>query len=193
MLRLRTSALAVLAAFTLAACGDDSTGPKNSTGTFSAKSTGGLTRSFSGDAIFGSDDTPEGEAFVVGLLGDAEFVIIGRKNLTRPATGTYSIVDISGETAPTADQFFSVAYFEVNGGASEQAFVSTGGQLKVTTSSSTRFAGTFTMTGVCTACGTGGADVTAEVSGSFNAIGAETPVARATRFHVEQVRVSGQR
>ena len=189
MQRLRTSALALFAAVALAACGKDSTGPKLANGSFKAGSTGGVARSFSGDAIFGSDDTEEGSAFVIDMLGDAEFVILGRTNQTRPAAGTYALADISGTTQPTADQFFGLAIFENAGSDTELGFASTGGQLKITTSTATRMVGTFTMTGVCTGCATNATDMNVELSGSFNAISVDGTPALKASYQLRRVRV----
>jgi hypothetical protein len=135
------SAAVLLSGAVLMGCGGDSTGPTGfpGFGSFTAQVTGSITRTLSGTAVFGGDVLGV-EGFVVSLepvAGDASIGIV-KTSSGRPAVGTYVI-----------GEFESALYVEfiVDGPGNQHTFyMSTTGQLQITTSTSTALAGTATFT-----------------------------------------------
>ena len=125
----------------------DSTGP-GLTGDFDANVTGDQTKSLEGDAFFSFGSVfgePETGFALVLLEGSAfgnndDFILIGRSSEDRPGVGTYDIVDSEGN--PTASEFVAI-WFPATGEDIDGEFVSTGGTLTVTSSTSRRLRGSF--------------------------------------------------
>jgi hypothetical protein len=136
------------------------------------------------NAFFASGTDPEtGEdAFLIYLTeasdlsggtgfqsGDA-FGVIGRSS-SRPGTGTYSIADVTLENSNELlrDQFAFV-YFEGIGTQNQRFVLSNGGDLEITTSSSSRVAGSFEIDGASITFGnTGFTEEDVTIEGSFDA------------------------
>lgn len=167
--------LALAAAVTLAACGDDNggTGPGNGGGkaSFSADVTGDVETSVKGAALFGvKEDEAQGRLFGVEMAesGAGESLIqIIRIGGAVPANGTYQITDaVNGN--PQDGDFVAMA-FDSDNGTPTAIFVATGGTLKVTSSSATAFKGTFSFDAQGGLFEDPETTLTIKVAGSFNA------------------------
>ena len=178
-----TAALALV----IAACGD-STGPRL-TGDFSGNVTGDQTKSLEGDAFFSFGTvfgSPANFALLLlegSALGESDgFIMIVRAQEGRPAVGTYGIVGEDGTPDPAE---FVATWFPTGEAGGE--FVSTGGSVTITSSSSRRLRGTFEFDAVGTP---GDPPTTAEVTitGSFDAVFVNengSPVSRVSNVSVK--------
>lgn len=143
--------MALAAVMVLAACGDDgnSTGPGNGGGptSFTAKVTGDVQTEVKGAALFGQRvDEAQGTLFGIEMAeaGEGESLIqIIRLGGEVPAVGTYQITDALNSTPGNGD--FVALAFDSENGTPSAIFVATGGTLKVTSSSSNAFKGSFSF------------------------------------------------
>jgi hypothetical protein len=135
-------------AVALVACGDDDdggNGPGNE-GTFTASLASGSTTvaSFSGQAVW----MVEGEEFVIGMLDQAGtengVVVTGREAGGQPPAGSYDVV----VTPSATTDFLAGAMVEFDG-SSWVCIASNIGDLVLTTSNSTRVAGTLVVDVLC--------------------------------------------
>ena len=167
-LQRRALALATFAVVSLGAtaCGGDSVGPLGGTG--SLTTTGAVSTSGSGLALFQSFASGGQSLFQVmvapinlGQTGSTPAWQLQIVSYTgRPAVGTYALSALSASsTNPTAN------FYWTTGGTTMDLYNSTSGQLVITSSSTSEVKGTFTFTAANTAGGT--ATVTA--TGSFHA------------------------
>src|SRR5688572_21628394 len=180
---------ALALALVVSAC-RDSTGP-GLTGDFSGDVTGDQTKSLEGDAFFSFGSVfgePETGFALLLLEGSAlgendDFILIGRSSDARPGVGTYDIVDSEG--SPTASEFVAI-WFPATGEEIDGEFVSTGGTLTITSSTSRRLRGTFEFDATGTMCDNPTLmDVT--ISGDFDAVFVDengSPVSRITRVSI---------
>lgn len=172
--------LILLPTIVLSGCDSDGNDDDESTvGSFSAEITGdGIDEELDGLAWFGEyeDDEIGEEGFVIWMSASQANMAgqtVGLITVSdRPGTGTYPIVNFVDEDFEDipAGSFAAVAY-----GGSSAYYVSTGGSLTLTTSSSNRVAGTYSFTA------RGGTIVDDElvetdvtVQGTFNAVGGST-------------------
>ncbi len=163
--------VAILAALVVS-CGD-STGPGSSS--FSVEVTGATNRSYTGDALALPD--PEfGFALIlesaVSEGPDQIEILLARDASEMPDEGTYDIVDFLGETEPLPEDFAGSLSISVNT-ASERSCRAIEGTITFTSTSSSRAAGSFAFTMLCTM--TEDPEAPAEdaaVEGSFEAISA---------------------
>lgn len=182
---LRISALLALA-LTVNGCSKDSTGP-GLTGDFEASVTGDTTRTLRGDAFFtvGSTSGEFQSGFGLFLLeGSAigtndDFIIISREQAGRPPVGSYQVAD--GSTEPTADKFVAL-WFPATGDTVDGSFISTGGTLTVTTSTSRRVAGTFNFGAIGFFNSAPETELEVTISGTYDAIFANVQAYVATRI-----------
>ena len=165
-------ALAALAV-SLTACGGDgpseNNGP-NGQGTFSGTITGDISKSVSGEAVFGSSAINDGFGLFLGNENDG--FIFGRELEGIPAVGEYTIFDLvtgDEEDAP-ASNLIGVIGLTVNG--TDWICIPNGGKVNVTSSSSSRLAGTVNLTAECYRSGSElPSDIT--LVGTFSAVGGE--------------------
>lgn len=142
--RFTVAALTLLA--TTAACGggsDSATGPKSTQpGTFSASVSGALSATLTGPAAFGSGDG--GSGLAMGTADGKRSIGFTRLVEGIPATGTYTL----GDDSESNTTKFIASYVVIDGGTGA-LFVSRDGSgtLKITASSSSHVAGTFSWTG----------------------------------------------
>ena len=179
---------ATVIALVIGAC-NDSTGP-GLTGDFSANVTGDQTKALEGDAFFSFGTVfgePESKFALMllegGALGESDgFILIAREQEGRPPVGTYAIADAE---APTAAEFLAT-WFPT--GDVEGEFISTGGSVTITSSSSRRLRGTFEFDAI----GTMGEDPTqleVTVAGTFDAVFVNengSPVPRVSEVRVKR-------
>ena len=167
--------LAVPAALLLAACGgsDSPSGPNENpgnAGTFSGTVSGGLSKSVTGQAVFGTSAAEGGFALVLGNENDG--FIFGRDLAGIPAAGAYPVWnfdDESGEDMPT-NAIGGV--FGLTVGGKDYVCSSTGGTLTISNSSSTRLQGTLNVTAACYTVGTE-TPVAITVAGQFSGVGGQ--------------------
>jgi hypothetical protein len=141
---------ALVAALTLAACGNDGdNGMGPGQGQFEADVSGGVTASFTGTAFHGeaTDPNTQDEGWVLVLSsGDPNnlnsvFVV---RLAGRPGTGTYALIDVS--TSGDLDDGDWAAIVTVSVGGQLTYFAaSVSGSVTITSSSGERVRGTFTM------------------------------------------------
>ena len=182
---LRISAVLALSLI-VGGCGKDSTGP-GLTGDFTASVTGDHTQSLRGDAFFSSGSTIgefQGGFSLFLLEGSAtgvnhDFIIISREQTGRPPVGTYQVVD--GSTEPTADKFVAV-WFPATGETVDGSFLSTGGTITVTTSTSRRLEGTFTFGAIGVFDDAPETELEVAITGTFDAVFADASGAIVTRI-----------
>lgn len=127
---------------------DDQNGPQLGQ-QFSLDISGDVEQTMDGSAFFGEADDPDSgaEVFAVYLTesdgatgGASMWAVVGRAG-DRPGTGTYSFVDASEEDEYPADEFVLSA--SIGSDATDvSTFVSQGGELTITESSSNRVEGT---------------------------------------------------
>jgi hypothetical protein len=151
MMKCRHPVLAtVLALAVLTACGDKKspTGPGTGTGagTFTATVAGDVTLNMSGQALFWQETvgsaTEWGLVLVPSLDNVTQIIELWREAGGRPGTGTFAIANMD-EAGPSA--IAGVFYAEL--GTDHAAFFgSTGGQLTISQSSTSRMQGSFSMT-----------------------------------------------
>ncbi len=165
--------IALLALGVLVGGCKDSTGP-GLTGDFIANVTGDETKSMEGDAFFSFGSVfgePETGFALVLLEGSAfgendDLILIGRASEDRPGVGTHEIVDTEG-TPESSD--FIATWFPATGEDIDGEFLSTGGTITITSSTSRRLRGSFEFD----ATGTMGEDPTlldVTISGDFDAV-----------------------
>lgn len=163
--------LAALAIMTLAACGDDATGPVDNDYSYEVTVSGDMEAEFSGLAFFGSDTDDDGDAAFAILLGgqtDDDVITVMRDGAARPGVGTYDI----GVPEEGSEDFVGML-ITATGEELEGVFISVEGELTITESSATRLVGTvdFTATGFL------GDDIeeelTVRIEGTFRARSAE--------------------
>lgn len=157
---------AAVAAFAVAACGDSATEPNQESFTYDLTVTGGLEAELSGPAFFGADtDEENNEVFSILMGSDTSsyIVMLAREGTTRPAVGTYEIADAEA----TGEQWAAMV-FASEGEELIDIFVSEGGELTITESSTQRLRGSleFTATGFL---GAAAEPVEITVSGTFSA------------------------
>lgn len=166
----RSAALLAFASFTLAACGDDATGPKGpAAGAARLAISGDADTSFTGQAAFGVGDSGEGKVFGL-VVGSEEIGVVLVRAGDRPAAGTYNVADATDETEDPASDFGAMLISETTEGSG--FFVSRSGSVKITSSSAGSVGGSFTMVmdGILQAPGeANGTEGTITVSGTFNA------------------------
>lgn len=165
---------------TLAAC--DSGGDDDGGSTVSGEATlnisgDGIDRSFDWNAFYAVGTDPEsGNSGVVVYLytgeeftGEDSFAFMARES-DRPGEGSYSFADIDSSSDEVfRDQFGFIGLLPAESGTFELFYSSGGGRLDITTSSSSRLAGQFNLSGTFygSPADTSGAEVT--ISGSFDA------------------------
>lgn len=164
--------LALPAALLLAACGgsDGATGPDENPGqqgTFSGAIAGGLSKSVTGEAVFGTSASEGGFALVLGNEDDG--FVFGRELAGIPANGTYEVWDVDNDEEEIPASGITGVFGLTIGSASHLCYT-TGGSITVTTSTSTRLAGSLNVTA---ACYEAGAQVARNITltGQFNGVG----------------------
>ena len=168
--------LAVPAALLLAACGgsDGPAGPgENPTnaGTFSATVAGGLAKSVTGTAAFG---TSEEDGFTLGLGDEDNGFIFGRDLGVTPGVGTYNVWDLTDDDEEEGEDGIPEAaiqgVFGLDVAGTAYICYSTGGTITISTSTATRLAGSLNVTADCW---DGQAEVPKSITvvGPFNAVG----------------------
>ena len=172
----RNYLMALIAAFTLAACGGDGdggTGPGNGgTPAFTATVTGDVETTVKGDAMFGEVSDPQaGQIFAVEMSEDdptgGALIQIIRMGSGIPGTGTYPLLDgING--TPAEGDWVAAAYDSENGQL-VGLFVATSGSVKVTSASSSSFEGTFDFIAVGGLIADPTQEMTIAVNGKFKA------------------------
>lgn len=149
-------------------------------GSVSLQISGDKDASFEGFAFFGEAEDPEtGEDVFLIYFSETETVtgeagrygFIGR-NSGRPGTGTYSVVDVSQDNDDIPDdQFVMVATL----GSTESgavSYVSQGGEVTFTRSSSDRLKGSFEVSAAgFQFTGGEGQELDVAIEGSFDAVG----------------------
>lgn len=156
----------------MVACNGDGVGPNgDDTGSFTASVSGDVTATLEGQAIFG-EFTQEGETgWAVWLVSDAaaadDYVAWFIRAGTRPEGGTYTLADVQNTSLQAGD----IGAFMT--GTNDQVTVSmssTGGTFTVSSSSSDRVQGTFTVqaTGFIVT-GSRSVEGTVTITGEFDA------------------------
>jgi hypothetical protein len=150
---------------------NDDDGDGEGAGEFTIEISGDIDRTFSGFAYFGQGEDPETgeEAFVIFLSNTEDvdaassYAFIGRDS-DRPGTGNYQFADFEDTDDLPENQFVLLVFL------GDDAFFSTGGTLRLTTSNSNRVAGDFeaTATGLIFSGGVP-QEVEVEISGEFDA------------------------
>ncbi len=170
----RNSLMALIAAFTLAACGSDGgTGPGNGgTPAFTATVTGDVETTVKGDALFGEvSDPAAGDIFAVEMSEDdptgGALIQIIRMGSGIPATGTYALLD--GINGTPAEGDWVAAAYDTEEGQLIGLFVATSGSVKVTSANSSTFQGTFDFIAVGGLLSDPTQELTIAVSGKFKA------------------------
>lgn len=203
MSRIRTLTLAALAAFTLAACGDDdASGPKlpaqgNARLTLTAE---GQDTTVDVDAFFGKDwdESEQNRVFAIAIGAGSEnlTVVMARPDTTQPGVGDLTVADLTGETEVPDDelQVALVMADETTLGM----FVGKSGTVRVTRSSAQALAGTIDMVveGLVWIDGSDvPTEITMDVTGTFNATPASAgaTASSALRARVSDLRVRGIR
>lgn len=168
---------AVLALSLVAACSDDedgdgATGPDTSEGTFTATVSGDVDASIQGEAAWGGATDPEtgDQAWVVALGDESQnAVLVVHIGDDQPNEQSYSLADITGTQDFEAG---TAALIVVTIDSSTLSVGSTGGSITVTSSSSDRVQGTFSITasGVLLENGMS-TEVDVTISGEFDAVG----------------------
>ena len=180
--RLLSAALIAMLALTTAACdstdGDDDNDQQ--LGTFNLEISGDAEASFDGFAFFGEAEDPEtGDNVFVIYFSESEnlgtqaarYAFIGR-NAGRPGTGTFSVValDQGGDDIPE-DEFVMIVSLGATP-TSAISYLSNGGEISITSSSSNRLEGSFDINATGLQFdGTETQELNVTVEGSFDAIG----------------------
>ena len=164
--------LAIPAVLLLAACGgsDGATGPDENPGqqgTFSGTIAGGLSKSVTGEAVFGTSQSEGGFALMLG--DDADGFVFGREQAGILGTGTHQVWNLDDEEEEVPANALSGVFGLTIGSASHLCYT-TGGSITITSSSSTRLAGSLNVTAVCYQAGTE-ATKAITLTGSFNRVG----------------------
>ncbi len=168
--------LAIPAALLLAACGgsDGATGPGENPGqqgSFSGTIAGGLSKSVTGEAVFGTSASEGGFALMLG--NDDDGFVFGRELAGIPATGTYQMYDLSDDEESEEMPASAIGgVFGLTIGSASHLCYTTGGSITVTTSTSTRLAGTLNVTAVCYE-GTSDSAKNITLTGQFNGVGGQ--------------------
>jgi hypothetical protein len=155
---------ALLLGLGLVSCGGDSISGPPGLGTGNVSASGAVSASGQGVAIFQSVSVGGTSLFQVAVQPATSTGVTWQLQIvryaSRPAAGTYQIVDLaSSSTNPTANFFYT------NGGSMEM-FAAASGELVITSSSPTGVSGTFTFTGESTTSSAR----TVTVQGEFAAI-----------------------
>jgi hypothetical protein len=161
-----SAVLIVASALATVGCGDDdSTGPGGvREGTGTVVTTGAVTASGSGQAIFQSMSSGTTRLFQLVVApantsGTNAWSLQIVSTAGRPAAGTYQLSPLSGSGSN-----LTATFYYVNGGAIEM-FNSTSGELVITSSSPSAVRGTIAFTGRAAIGGTS----TVTTEGAFNA------------------------
>lgn len=172
--------LALAGVAALAACGGDKdpTGPGGDPVTsYKAIFSGGVTRTFQGQAAFASDNSADGIGFAMALSDTKnasadDLILFSRGDAGIPGTGTVNLVDYAssdpGEEMP-ASAMIAIAILDADSDTPLFCAAS-GGSMTFQSSSATRLKGTFTMTMLCGTL-TGENQIETQVSGTFDAAG----------------------
>jgi hypothetical protein len=172
----RVHLLALGAAVLMAgACGGDkSTGPgdggDNTRASFQATVTGDMAGDIQGGASFAEyQDQQVGQVFEFGFSeeGGTGRMVLAR-NGGRPGNGSHTIADVSDGSDPGAGEFVAVVY-DGDPGNPSAVFVSTGGSVSVTSSSSNLVKGTFQFDCTGFTSDDPNTQVNLSVSGTFTA------------------------
>ena len=195
--RIRTLTLAALAAFTLAACGDDdASGPKlpaqgNARITLAAE---GEDTTMNVDAFFGKDwdESEENRVFgiAIGAASENLTIVMARPDTTQPGVGNLAIANLTDEAEDPASQL-QVALVMADE-TSMGVFVGKSGTVRITRSSAQALAGTVDMVveGLVWIDGSDvPTEITMDVTGTFNA----TPAPAGAVSSALEARVSGLR
>ena len=172
--------IALAGATVLAACGSDSkepTGPGDALTSYQATFTGDVQLSLTGNAAFASDNSDEDVGFALGLVDtEAEdsddMIIFYRANPGVPGTGAVTIADYvnTPDQEIPGTQLVAMAFLGLDT-ATPTFCMSTGGSVNVSSSSSTRLRGTFTMQMECAEITGGEVMYETTVTGNFDAAG----------------------
>ncbi len=169
--------LAIPAALLLAACGgsDNPAGPGDDpnpgqAGTFTGTIAGGIARSVTGSAAFGTSASEGG--FTLGLGDDDNGFIFGRELAGIPAAGTHQVWDLDEDDENVPENAIS-GVFGLNAGNASHLCYTTGGTITITTSTSTRLAGTLNVTATCYHATTGAA-TNITLTGQFSGVGGQS-------------------
>lgn len=168
----------VAAALVLAGCGgNDGTGPGNggpggSGAAFSADVTGDMQTRIGGTASFGSGTDDNGNTLHLIQLSESGttsggLIRFARKGPQGFSAATYAIAD--GTTGGPADGDVVVVLTDSDGNQMTAVFVGSGGTLKVTSSSGTRMAGSFTFQATGALFANPGNTLAITVTGTFTA------------------------
>jgi hypothetical protein len=157
------------------ACGSDkSTGPgdggDNTQAAFQATVTGDMAGDIQGGASFAEyQDQQVGQVFELGFSeqGGTGRIVLAR-NGGRPGNGSHTIADVSNGGDPAAGEFVAVVY-DGDPGNPDAVFVSTGGSVSVSSSSSKVVKGTFQFDCVGFTADDPNTPVNLTVSGTFTA------------------------
>ncbi len=202
--RLGRLTLAALAALSLTACSDDASGPKSPTPghariTLAAE---GDDTTMNVDAYFGKewDESEENRVFAIASGAESETmtIVMARRDTVRPGIGEIAVADLTGEEEVPDDEL-QVALILADE-TTLGVFAGKSGSVRVTRSSAQSLAGTIDMVveGLIWIEGsTTPAEVTMEVTGTYNASAAPTGVptsaleARVSDLRVRDLRVHG--
>lgn len=166
-------ALAALAV-SLTACGgsdgpSENNGP-NGQGTFSGTITGDISKSVSGDAVFGSSAINNGFGLLLGNENDG--FIFGREIAGIPGVGEYPIFDLVAGDEEEAPASNLIGVIGLTASGTEWICIPNGGKVNITSSSSSRIAGTVNLTAECYRSGS---EVASDITlvGTFSAVGGD--------------------
>src|SRR5688500_5259883 len=167
--------LAIPAVLLLAACGggDGATGPgenPGAEGSFTGTISGGLSKSVTGTAVFGTSQADGG--FVLALGDDEDGFLFGRELDGAPGVGTHAVYDLAGAEEEEVPANAISGVFGLDVGGVSYLCSTSGGTLTVAVSTATRFEGSVNVTAVCTA-GLAGTNRTITLAGPFRAVGGD--------------------
>ena len=201
--RFRHLALTALAAITLAACGDDSSGPAvpalgNARITLSAE---GEDTTMVVDAAFGKDWDEAGENRVFGIaIGEAGedasvALVMARRDTTQPGIGELEVADMTGGAAEPSDDELQVALV-VSDDETLGILVGRSGTVRITRSTAQSLAGTIDIVveGLVWLEGsTEPVEVEMDVTGTFNATPGDGASTGALKASISDLRARGLR
>jgi hypothetical protein len=168
------SLLAIAAlAFGVTACGSDGPTGNNGNGgngTFNGNISGAITKSVTGEAVFGTSAVNDGFGLFLGNENDG--FIFGREIAGILSVGSHTVYDLveGDEAEAPATALLGVIGITHNG--ADYICMPDGGTVTITTSSSSRLAGNLNVTAECITTGST-APLAITITGSFNAVGGD--------------------
>ena len=165
--------LAIPAALLLAACGgsDAPTGPGDGVGaegSFTGTVSGALSKSVTGDAVFGTSTSEGGFALVLG--NETDGFIFGRELVGTLAVGSYAVYNFDDETTDEVPPTALAGVFGLTVGSSEYICGTSGGTVTISSSTGTRLKGSVNVTATCYDAVTA-AEKAITLTGQFDSVG----------------------